>query len=518
MLTRKQIIESEFRIINKEKELTDFKQNYVQDKLDEVREELKRLGKPVKILILKARQEGVSVKVMADWTADCVNPEIGNLVAVLVSHEGEATKRLFRKAKIYIDHSKTKISTKTDNSKEIEFPETNSWFYILTAGSKAGGRGDTIHRLHLSEVAHYQDQSILVGLFQSVTKNGEVICETTANGYGEWFQIEWERAKKGESPFYPLFFSWADNPEYRIKNPLVDEANEEERVLMNAFKLDIEQIAWRREKIKEFPNKELFMQEYPLTPEEAFIHSGTPAFDVLALKTYIKNPPKIGMFVDKGDRIVFEPKEQGWWRVWQGPEIGEQYYGFLDPAEGKDTSEARDPDYAVIEIYNHNLKQCAELQKRLTPAESARQLALAGKYYNEAYIGWELNNSGHAVSVVVPEIYSDGRIYKQESGDMGWRTTEKSRKVLIDGLADMIAEHDIEIQSEWTINEMFSFVLNKNGKYEAQKGTHDDCVISTGGVVQMYKSKPLKQESAIKRQLRDRKKKHKLSYTNRDND
>ena len=142
--SRKEIIESYFRIIDKKKNLVDFNQNFIQNKLDEIREDLKRKGKPSWLLILKARQEGVSVKLMADFVADCVNPKIGNIVATLISHEGEATKRLFRKARINIDHAKLPIQTKTDSAREIEFPETNSWFYILTAGSRAGGRGDTI--------------------------------------------------------------------------------------------------------------------------------------------------------------------------------------------------------------------------------------------------------------------------------------------------------------------------------------------------------------------------------------
>jgi len=75
-------------------------------------------------------------------------------------------------------------------------------------------------------------------------------------------------------------------------------------------------IGWRREKIKEFPNKESFMQEYPLTPDEAFIYTCTPAFDVLALKTYNLKRPRVGMFVDKGLEVHFEPSEHGWWRVW----------------------------------------------------------------------------------------------------------------------------------------------------------------------------------------------------------
>src|SRR3990167_5559288 len=312
--TRKQIIEAGFSIINKKSIQVPFVQNWVQNKLDEVREQLKREGKPIWILILKARQEGCSAKVEADWLADCSTQK--NLNAVVISHEKESTKRLLRRVHYYIETSKTPIATKVQSEYEISFPKTNSWFYIGTAGARAFGRGDTIHRVHFSEWAFYQDDSVVDGILQSIPEGGEVVAESTANGFGNRFQIEWDRATKGESKFYPLFFSWADNPEYQIKDTILNEneITDEEKILKEAFRLTIPQIAWRREKIKEFPSKERFMQEYPLTPDEAFIHTGTPAFYQIALKTFIKKPYVEGMFIDKGLEVVFEAKEKGWWR------------------------------------------------------------------------------------------------------------------------------------------------------------------------------------------------------------
>ena len=520
---RKNFIQNELNIINKQSIQVPFRQNYVQNKLDEVREKLKREGKPVWILVLKARQEGCSAKVEADWLADCAL--IDNLNCVVISHEKESTKRLLRRVHYYIETSNVKIPTKVQSEYEISFPETNSWFYIGTAGARAFGRGDTIHRVHFSEWAFYQDDSVVDGILQSIPEGGEVVAESTANGFGNRFQVEWDRATKGESKFYPLFFSWADNPEYQIPNTILNEneVTDEEKILKEAVRLTIPQIAWRREKIKEFPSKERFMQEYPLTPDEAFIHTGTPAFDQIALKTFIKKPYVEGMFIDKGLEVVFEAKEKGWWRKFEGSEPGQQYYGFLDPAEGKDPEAKKnpankDPDYSAIEIYDQDLKQVAELQKRITPGESARQLALAGRYYNEAFVGWELNNSGHAVSEVIKDIYSEGKCYKQENGELGWRTTEKTRKILIDGLAEMLPEHDIEIKSEHAVSECMSFRLNADGKFEAQTGSHDDLVIATAGVVQMYKNKPIKQMSAIKKELRGRKRHKITSYANREED
>lgn len=506
---RKKFIETELSIINKSSVRVPFIQNYVQNKLDEVRDKLRREGKPIWILVLKARQEGVSAKVEADWLTDCST--IPNLNAVVISHEKESTKRLLRRVHYYIETSNTKIPTKIQSEYEISFPETNSWFYIGTAGARAFGRGDTIHRVHFSEWAFYTDDSVVDGILQSIPDGGEVVAESTAHGFGNRFQVEWDRATKGESKFYPLFFSWADNPEYQTANTILteNELTEEEKVLREAFRLTIPQIGWRREKMKEFPNKESFMQEYPLTPDEAFIYTGTPAFDPLALKTYIIKPPNLGMFVDKGDVVVFEPNEKGWWRRWESCESGQGYFGFCDPAEGLDKEEKGDPDYAVCEIYDQNLKQCAEMQKRITPAETARQYALAGRYYNEAYLGWERNSAGSAIGVVMQEVYSKARCYEGEDGNLGWQTNVKSRKLMIDGLAEMIRDHSLEIQSEWSVRECLSFRLNSDGKFEAQTGSQDDCVISTAGVIQMWKDKPIKTMSALKRALKEEKSKNK---------
>ena len=506
-MNRKLFIEKELRIINKQGKQVPFTQNYVQNKIDEVRDKLQREGKPLWVLVLKARQEGVSAKIEADWLVDCALRR--NISAVVISHEKESTVRLLRRVHYYVDHANKEIETEKSSEHEISFPQTNSWFYIGTAGARAFGRGDTIHRVHFSEWAFYQDDSVVDGILQSIPEGGEVVAESTANGFGNRFQIEWDRATKGESKFFPLFFSWADNPEYQIKDTILkeEEITEEEKLLKEKFLLTIPQIGWRREKMKEFPTKEQFMQEYPLTPDEAFIYTGTPAFDSLALKLYKTVQPKLGMFVDKGDAVVFEPNEKGWWRRWELNEPGQGYYGFCDPAEGLDPEGKGDKDYAVCEIYDQNLKQCAELQKRLTPAETSRQFSLAGRYYNQAYLGWERNSAGQAVSVVMQEIYPKNRCYEAEDGNLGWQTNVRSRKVLIDGLAEVIADHSIEIQSEWAIRECLSFRLNADGKYEAQPGSHDDCVIGLAGVIQMWKRKPIIPESVVRRKLSKEKKK-----------
>lgn len=471
-MTRKQIIEQYFTIQTKEKSVVSFIQNKTQNLIDEAREKLKVEHKPVWILILKARQLGVSSKIIADWVADCVL--LDNTNCVLLSHEGEATKRLFAKAEFYVNNAKIKPTLSTESQRELRFPKTNSWFYIGTAGSRAFGRGDTIHNLHMTEVAWYQDQSIIVGLLQAVPDGGEVIAETTANGLGDWFQIEWERAKNGESKFYPLFLSWMLDDQYRIKGLNIS-PTEEEQHLMNVYSLDLEQIAWRREKIREFQTEDLFKQEYPLTDREAFIFSGSGAFDAKALELYKLKTPTVGTLLNRGEQVEFTPDPIGMWHIYKHPEPGNEYVIFCDPAEGKEAQE-KDPDYSAIHVLeNSTCEQVAEYRFRSEPFKTANELYLAGIYYNTARVGVERNGSGLATLAKLVEIYPTKRIYKMDDSDeYGWVTNNQSRDLMITDLAEAIRLHLIKIYSKRTIDECLSFVRNERGKYEARQGTHDD--------------------------------------------
>ena len=80
---------------------------------------------------------------------------------------------------------------------------------------------------------------------------------------------------------------------------------------------------------------------------------------------------------------------------------------------------------------------------------------------------------------------------------------------MIDGLAEMIKDHSIEIQSEWAVRECLSFRLNSDGKFCAQSGSHDDLVIGLSGVIQMWKNRPIKTMSILRKQLREDKRKQK---------
>ena len=109
--------------------------------------------------ILKARKEGFSSMILAILT--CKFLFVPNSVCACVSHRDEDTKRLFEKVYYYIENLPFEVTLEKASASRLRIKEMNTDFIIGTAGSKTFGRGDTIHYLHLSEFAHYQNWEIL---------------------------------------------------------------------------------------------------------------------------------------------------------------------------------------------------------------------------------------------------------------------------------------------------------------------------------------------------------------------
>ena len=94
---------------------------------------------------------------------------------------------------------------------------------VKTAKNTKGGRGWTLHRVHLSEPAFYDNLDVLLALLQAVpNKPGcYVILEFTANGYGNVKPL-WDRANLPKDhpdhlAYDPIFVSWLEDPERQME-------------------------------------------------------------------------------------------------------------------------------------------------------------------------------------------------------------------------------------------------------------------------------------------------------------
>jgi hypothetical protein len=451
--------------------------------------------------ILKARKEGFSSMILAILT--CKFLFVPNSVSACVSHLEEDTKRLFDKVRYYIDNLPFEVELEQASVSRLRIKEMNSDFFIGTAGSKTFGRGDTIHNLHLSEFAHYPNWDMITGLLNAVPDdldNTWVVKETTANGYGTPHHVAWLSEKKGESVFAPLFFSWADHPEYQMEIKEDTKFSNEERKLQEAYGLTDEQLLWRQWKIssmqptQDYTREDLFKQEYPMTDTEAFLSSGRPIFDPETLEWYeqaiCSEPLKRGELIGWDPPYVQE-KNFGELRIYKEPEDGHNY------VIGGDT--ASEGDYSVLFVLDReNLEQVALWWGHIDEFELAQAAFRLGTYYNTALIGIERNNMGVAVVKKLDELGYKNQ-YRMEVLDemgykikdkLGWETNSKTRPIMISDLNQVVTERKIIIRSSEVLGEMRSFVKNTRGKPEAQQGCHDDLVIALAIAYQMYKSVP----------------------------
>ena len=162
-----------------------FKFNRAQQKIHKaVEKQLKEKGR-VRVIILKARQQGIST-----YTAGRVfwkTLYTPYTRSVVLAHDSATSDALFTMSKQFIDRmpGDTAPELVKSNAKEIKFAHNDSGFRLYTAGSPEAGRGTTPTILHCSEVAFWQNQEkILAGLFQGVSSadGTEIILESTANG------------------------------------------------------------------------------------------------------------------------------------------------------------------------------------------------------------------------------------------------------------------------------------------------------------------------------------------------
>jgi len=293
-------------------------QRYAHRRLEE---QLKTLGF-VRAIFLKGRQQGMSTYIAARYFQRTLLRR--GTTTFILSHEAKSTGALFDMVKRYHDHLPGGLSPglDTSNKNQLKFTGTEAEYTVGTAGNEDVGRSMTLKQLHMSEVAFYEHTDELeTGLMNAVADmpGTEIVLESTANGLGNMFHERSMKALAGVSLEQLVFIPWFWQQEYRLKPPEGFAPGDskdygDECQLMELYNLDLEQIYWRRMKIASTKGGLWkFNQEYPCTPEEAFLMSGETFYDKATLVTAQKctnrspNAPVI-LGIDCGrnnDRSVF---------------------------------------------------------------------------------------------------------------------------------------------------------------------------------------------------------------------
>lgn len=526
---RQWYIENFLKIRDKTASIVPFKLNPAQQIVMDMIKEDDKQNRPKRYIVLKARQMGLSTLFEGLIFHDTANNENKN--ALIIAHEESASSNLFQMSKLYYEnlpdlirpmkkYSNGKIlsfeSPETDEKLKSANPGLRSKISIATAGAGEVGRSSTIHSLHVSELAFFPDpKTTMLGLLQAIPDqpNTLVVLESTANGVGDYFHEMWQKAVRGENEFTPVFLPWFIDPLYTRpfrtkaeKEQLLDEISVEntdmsgnkvrtyEYELMKKHELTLEQLNWRRYTManKCQGDEELFMQEYPSTPEEAFISSGRPKFAVKSLKKYqtITKEPKRGYLTSNQDgRMIFIEDSKGYVSIWKEPEPDTFYCIGADVAEGLVIG-----DYSCATVGDPvTFDTVAMWHGHIDPDLFGVELIKLAKYYNDAYLGVENNNHGlTTLSTIKKNEYwnlffskSYDRISDSMTQKLGWTTSVRTKPLMIDKLAEFVREMYLGIYSDAMIAEMFTYVIEDNGKTNAQPGCHDDTVMAAAIMLQL---------------------------------
>lgn len=251
-------------------------QQYLHNKLETQR----KIKGIVRAIILKGRQQGCSTYIGGRFYHRATH-SFGQRVFIL-THEQDATDNLFEMANRYHEHCPEVVRPHTgaSNAKELDFDNLDSGYRVGTAGSKAVGRSQTLQFFHGSEVAFWPNaESHAAGIMQAIPDlaGTEVLLESTANGMGNFFHNEWQKAEAGLSDYEAIFIPWYWQDEYRTVPPEDFSLSTEDEKYQDAYSLDDQQMAWRAGKIAKLGDL-LFMQEYPATAAEAFQLTGHDSY------------------------------------------------------------------------------------------------------------------------------------------------------------------------------------------------------------------------------------------------
>jgi hypothetical protein len=476
------------KVRSKENKIVPFELNRVQQRFHaEVEDQRKRTGR-VRKIILKGRQQGLSTYVSGRyyWRLSQRTAKKG----IVVAHKADSTKALWQMYKRY--HASCppmlKPSTSYSSMRELNFDKLDTSLIVATAGGDGVGRGEMLSDMHLSELAFWPPSSTsetLNGLLQCMpnTDDTEVFIESTAKGFND-FKNLWDGAIAGENEFEAFFSPWFHSPEYREPVKPGFERSLEEEDLAALYDLDDEQLQFRRMKISAHGRMQ-FMQEYPCTPDEAFIASGSPVFDPEQVVDLIQRAPSPLYRMDvenTGAGLRMEKSVLGRLHVYREQEPGESYAIGADVGMG-----VRDGDWSVAHVLDSEKRQVAVFRAQVHPDYFADILATMGRYYNGALIAPEKNNHGLVTCIRLwkdlsyPNVFLDiteGQTEDKDSLNIGFSTNVKTRPLIIDRLRAAMRENDIEVFDTTTLKEMQTFVVNEAGKMTAEASCHDDCVMS----------------------------------------
>ncbi len=427
-----------------------FRLNRPQRKLI-MRFERRRLqGKPIRLILLKARQWGGSTATQIYMAWLQLVHKVG-LNSLIVGHVKDAStevkdmfdklikeypiKMLYEMGEAY-NETEPKIVGVGQSGNIHRIPQRNCKIKVGTAEKPNSARGGDYNLVHCTEVGLWvtTDGKTPEQIVRSACSGillkpyTMIVYESTANGTGNFFQREYDAAKAGKSQFESLFIAWFEIEQYALalddevkfatwlwENRNNENANsdreESGRYLWWLWEqgATLEAINWYIQERSKYTDHGDMASEYPSDDVEAFVHSGARVFDkyhVEKFKKACKAPKWIGDVYADGDEgeealvnLRFSEDKQGLLWVWAKPdvdgdeEVTDRYLVVVDIG-----GRGKKADWSVIVVFDR-LNQMeggkpvvvAQWYGHIDMDRLAWKAAQIAAYYDNAYLVIESN-------------------------------------------------------------------------------------------------------------------------------
>jgi hypothetical protein len=442
-------------------------------------------------LVLKARQIGITWLGVgyALWKLLTMP---GTRVLIVSINEDEAIKvvnRLYDMFRSLPEHLRfeAKITKPVREYRpstliEFTFPDGRISSAVGLPSTRRAGHGETATLVLLDEYArHEYARDSWKATFATADSGGQVLVISTANGMSN--------EQTGEGNFYHHLYVNAEH-----------------------YGIDVQFLGWflhpgRDENWYETNARALpavdRAEQFPRTPDDAFINTGECWFDLEALAWYSEHAPltelrRIRFIPDAtGAKAKIHDSEQGWIRVYAKPNPEHSY------AIGADVATGRGLDYSCAYVIDlTSMALVAEFHGKVDADEYAEQLHFLGRWYGTGRMAIEMGG-GYGEPVIIS--LRDGRkgrphypkLYRHAVADRpdmhllanyGFPMNSKTRPQVINQIEQAIREKTLPAMPRTLIMECRTFVRRDTlPSPRAQDGANDDRVMALGVALEMYR-------------------------------
>ena len=489
-----------------------FELNRPQRRVLSVLEDDRMAGRPIRLILLKARQWGGStlVQMYMAWIQCCHRRNWYSLICAHLKDTSAAIRGMYSRLLASYppelwEGDEAPGFRGYEGSHNMRLISGRECVVTLASAERPDSvRGGDYAMAHLSEMAYWADspsrqpddviRAVCGGV--ALVPYSLIAVESTANGVGNYFHSEWLRCRSGEGDKHAVFVPWFEIDLYRYKPPepvaFASSLTKDEK-RMWCMGLTLDRIYWRRLKRSEYANEQQMRSEYPADDSEAFVTTGAGVFeasDIEVLRGRCVPAPFCGSL--ECGRPVEDPA--GLLKIWKHPETGVRYVVSADI--GGTRAESDWSVASVLAFVPDAWPEVVAQWRGHVPHDClVTVLADLARYYNHALRVVESNtletrdalmeDSAEFIVNRLGRCYSN--LYRRESFDtvtgerstrIGFHTNRSTKAMLIINLQGLVREGAYVERDNDACNELATYEHGPGGTYGARRGFHDDILMS----------------------------------------